>query len=145
MIWKTLASLEDLNRLNKDLLIDRLNISFTEMGADFLTAEMKIAPFHMQPFGIMHGGASCVLAETVASAAANLCVDQNLHYCVGLELNINHISAVKEGILQAKAEALHLGKKTQVWNILIRDTTKRLISASRLTVAVIEKKKPLIS
>lgn len=145
MIWKTPTSLEDLNQINRHLLVDRLNIRFTEIGPDFLVSEMKIDSFHMQPFGIMHGGASCVLAETVASAAANLCVDQNLYYCVGLELNINHITAVKEGTLQAKAEALHLGKKTQVWNILIRDTTKRLISASRLTVAVIEKKKPLIS
>lgn len=145
MIWKNPISLEELNRLNKHLLVDRLNITFTEMGPNFLVAEMKVDSFHMQPFGIMHGGASCVLAETVGSAAANLCVDQTEHFCVGLELNINHIKAVKEGVLQAKAEALHLGKKTHVWNILIFDTTKRLISASRLTVAVVDKKKPLIS
>ncbi len=138
-IWKTPFSLDDLKKMCADSYISHLKIVFTEAGEDYLKAEMPLGPHHMQPMGIMHGGVSCGLAETVASAAANFCVDAKTHYCVGIDINTNHIRPATTGVLTATARPYHLGKKTQVWSIEILDDQNNLISISRLTLMILTK------
>jgi 1,4-dihydroxy-2-naphthoyl-CoA hydrolase len=138
-MWKSTISLEEINARAKNSLSDHLGITFVEVGDDFLTARMPIASEIMQPMGIMHGGASAALAETVASAAANYCVDPTKKVCVGLELNINHIRPMYSGHIDAIARPLHLGKTTQVWDIKIYEPGHKLVSVSRLTLAVVDK------
>ena len=121
-------------------MMDHLQITFTDVGPDYLTARMPITRQVMQPMGIMHGGASATLAETVASAAANFCIDQSKCVCVGLELNINHIRPVKSGFIDAVTTPLHIGRTTQVWDIKIYNEEKKIVSVSRLTVAVTDLK-----
>ena len=113
-----------------------LGIEFVEIGDHFLIARMPVNECHRQPLGIMHGGASCVLAETVGSTAANCVVDFARYYCVGLDINTNHIRPAKEGYIFAKAKPFHVGKTTQVWGIKIKTEEGKLISVSRLTMAV---------
>lgn len=139
MIWKTPIHLEQLNRSMKNTLCELLDIRFTEVKENGLIATMVIGQKHLQPIGIMHGGASCVLAETVGSTAANFCVDPGKN-CVGLELNINHVRPMEMGTLTAIATLLHLGKTTQIWDIRILNEQKKLVAVSRHTVAVIEKR-----
>lgn len=138
-IWTTPISLEEINRRAQKSLSDYLGIIFTALTEESLTATMPVDACTLQPMGIMHGGASAALAETVASAAANYCVDQTQEVCVGLELNINHIRAVKAGTIAAIAKPLHLGKRTQVWEIKIENEQGELISAARLTLMVLKK------
>lgn len=134
-IWKSDWRLEDIQKRCENTLVTYLGIIFTQQGDDFLVAEMPITSNHKQYTNILHGGASAVLAETVASAAAYCCVNPETHYCVGLDLNINHLKPVATGKLIAKTFPNHIGKTTQVWTIEIRDTEDRLIAISRLTVA----------
>ncbi len=136
-IWITPINLEEINRRAKNSLSDHLGIEFTEIGDDHLTATMPIDARTLQPMGIMHGGASAALAETVASAAANYCVDQTTKVCVGLDLNINHIRTVRIGTVTAVARPFHLGKSTQVWEIKIYNEKRDLVSVARLTMAII--------
>ncbi len=139
-IWKTPITLEEVNRRAKNSLSDHLGIEFTDVGDEHLTATMPIDHRTIQPMGVMHGGASCALAETVGSAAANYCVDQTEKVCVGLDININHIRAVRSGgVVTGIARPLHLGNTTQVWEIKIFNELKQLVSISRLTMAVIGK------
>lgn len=138
-IWITPLTLEEVNQRCKNSLSDHLGILFTEIGKDFLTATMPVDQRTMQPMGIMHGGASAALAETVGSAAANYCIDQNVSVCVGLDLNINHIRPVKSGYVKGIAKPFHLGKTTQVWEIRIVNEVGNLISVSRLTMAILSK------
>ena len=140
-IWKTPVSLEDLHVRCHNTMVSHLKIAFTEIGDDYLKATMPVGPHVMQPMGIMHGGASCALAETVASAAANYCIDPKTHYCVGVDINTNHIRAAKTGVLTATAKPYHLGKLTQVWSIEIHDDQNNLISVSRLTLIALKKDK----
>jgi uncharacterized protein (TIGR00369 family) len=118
-----------------------LGIEFTEVGDDYLIATMPVDHRTKQPIGIMHGGASCVLAETVGSTAANFCVDITTHYCVGLDINTNHIRPMREGYVIAVAKPFHLGKKTQVWSIDIKNKEGKLVSVSRLTMSVLKREK----
>ena len=134
MIWKTPLTIEDLQKRCANTFISHMKIVFTEVGDDYLKAEMPIGPYLMQPMGIMHGGVSCSLAETVGSAAANYCVDAKTEYCVGLDINTNHIRPVTSGVLTATAKPYHLGKKTQVWSIEIHDDQNNLVSVTRLTL-----------
>jgi 1,4-dihydroxy-2-naphthoyl-CoA hydrolase len=138
-IWVTPFTLEEVNRRCVNSLSDNLGIQFTELGKDFLTACMPIDKRTLQPMGILHGGASAALAETVGSAAANYCLDQNLYVAVGLDLNINHIRPAKSGLIKAVARPFHLGKTTQVWEIHLMNEEGKLIAISRLTMAVISK------
>jgi len=140
-IWKSHLTLEDLQKRCENSLVDHLGIVFTEKGENYLVAEMPIESHHKQYTNILHGGASAVLAETVASAAAYCAVDPKTHTCVGLDLNINHLKPVHSGKLIAKTFPNHIGKTTQVWTIEIRDGEDRLIAISRLTVANLELKK----
>lgn len=138
-IWCVPIQLTDVNLRQKNTLADFLNILYTEIGDDYLCASMPILAQNKQPLGIMHGGASCVLAESVGSTAANYCVDFPNIYCVGLDINTNHIRSVRDGFVFAKAMPHHLGKSTQVWGIEIRNESQQLISVSRLTMAVLKR------
>ncbi len=137
MLWKQPIDLELLNHSMKGTLCELLEIHFIEVRENALIATMKIGQKHMQPMRIMHGGASCVLAETVGSTAANFCVESG-KVCVGLEININHLRPVKTGILTAMATPLHLGRTTQVWDIKIHNEQNKLVAVSRHTVAIIQ-------
>lgn len=136
-IWAQPLSLDRLNDLAADTMAEHLDIRFTEIGPDYLRATMPVDRRTHQPFGLLHGGASVVLAETVGSMAANGCVDPKTHYCVGLDINANHLRPVREGRVTGTARPLHRGRTTQVWQIRIRDAAGRLVCASRLTLAVL--------
>lgn len=133
------VSLELLNTKFNTNMTQHLGIEFTEIGSDFLSASMPVDSRTQQPFGMLHGGASVVLAESLGSAASNMCVDPKLFHCVGLEINANHLRPVESGKVYGKAIPLHLGKKTHVWDIKIVDEKDRLVCISRLTVAVVQK------
>lgn len=130
-------SLEDLTLRNKKTMSDFLGIEFIEIGDDFLTAKMPVDDRTRQPVGIMHGGASCVLAETVGSIAANFCVDLSKYYCVGLDINTNHIKSIREGFVYATAKPFHIGRTTHVWGINIVNDQQQMISVNRLTMTVL--------
>ncbi len=135
-IWKRNTDLERLNQGSANTLVEHLGIRYTEVGADFLRATMPVEPRTHQPMGLLHGGASLVLAETLGSLAGNLCVSE--HYCcVGLDINANHVRAKRDGVVTATARPLHLGATTQVWQIEIVDERRRLICTSRLTLSVL--------
>lgn len=137
-IWKREISLAQLDERNKNTMSDFLDIQFTEIGDDYLCASMPITDKVKQPVGIMHGGASCVLAETLGSIAANFCVEAT-HYCVGLDINTNHIRSIRDGVVSARAIPFHVGKTTQVWHIEIHNDSRQLISVTRLTMAVLKR------
>ena len=120
---------------------EHLGIEFTEVGPDFLCARMPVDYRTIQPMGLLHGGASVVLAETLGSVAANCCVNNNTHLCVGLDINANHIRSATEGYVYGKTTPLHIGGTTQVWEIKITNEKGGLICISRITMAVIERKK----
>ena len=117
-----------------------LDIEYTELGDNYLCGQMPVTSKVQQPFGILHGGASVVFAESLGSLASNLIVDQEHQYCVGLDINANHVKGVKKGVIFGKAEAVHIGKRTHVWQINITNENKELVCTSRLTIAVIDKK-----
>lgn len=138
-IWQRDLSLFDLNQLTQNGLIAHLGISFVEKGADFLVCEMEIKEPHLQPMGVCHGGAVAAMAET-AGNGAGLCAVSAQELAVCLELNINHLRHVRLGaLLRATARALHLGKRTQVWNVLIEEKGVGLTSASRMTLSILKK------
>ncbi len=140
-IWKVAGmTVEALDTRSRNTMGAHIGIEFIEIGEDFLVARMPVDARTIQPAGIMHGGASCVLAETVGSTAANCCVDQATHYCVGLEINTNHIRSMRQGFVFGTAKPYHLGRTTQVWSIEIVDETQRLVSVNRLTMAVLTRK-----
>ncbi|EPP2132126.1 hotdog fold thioesterase [Vibrio sp. PBL-C16] len=134
-IWKKPVSIEILNATSKNTLIEHLQIKYTDFTDDSLTATMPVCSFTHQPLGMLHGGASVVLAETLGSLAANFSVDEG-SYCVGLDINANHVRAVRSGHVIGTATPLHLGISTQVWQIDITDERGRLVCTSRLTIAV---------
>ena len=136
-IWKKKVNLRLLNEQSKNTMMEYLDIKVTEVGENYLLATIPFSNKTKQPFGLLHGGASVTLAESVGSIAANLCVDEN-HYAVGLEINANHIKSVKKGIVKGKATPIHLGGSTQIWNIEIRDG-QSITCISRFTVAVLKK------
>ena len=134
-IWKKPVSIEILNATSKNTLIEHLQIEYTDFTDDSLTATMPVCSFTHQPLGMLHGGASVVLAETLGSLAANFSVDEG-SYCVGLDINANHVRAMRSGHVIGTAKPLHLGISTQVWQIDITDERGRLVCTSRLTIAV---------
>lgn len=138
-IWKKDFNLDSLNASSKNTLIEHLNIQYTDFDDRSLTASMEVSSITHQPLGMLHGGASVVLIETVASLAANLCVDES-KYCVGLEVNANHLRAKRDGKVFATAKPAHLGSATQVWQIELHDEKNHLICIGRLTLAVIQAK-----
>jgi 1,4-dihydroxy-2-naphthoyl-CoA hydrolase len=140
-IWlnKDLA-LEELGSYMPSTMAEHLGMEWVELGPDFLKLRMPVDHRTHQPYGILHGGASCALAETVGSVASHLMIDNDRFICVGLEINANHVRSVKQGFIIATASPLHVGKTTHVWDIKIHDEGGKLVCISRLTVAVLEKK-----
>ena len=138
-IWVRQPTLEALNAMCRGTMMEHLDIRFTEVGEDFVAATMPVDARTHQPFGLLHGGASAALAETLGSAAANFCCDPATHYAVGVEINANHLRAVRSGIVTGLGRALHLGRRTQVWEMRITDDAGRLACVSRLTLAVVER------
>ncbi|MBS0421584.1 MAG: hotdog fold thioesterase [Proteobacteria bacterium] len=138
-IWRTQTSVEQLRKYSRETLADTIDIRVTEIGSDFLRATMPVSPRTHQPMGVLHGGASVALAETIGSIAATLCVDQEKYVCLGQEINANHLRPVSSGIVTATARPFHIGKRSQVWHIEIRDEQDRLVCVSRLTMAVVDR------
>ena len=136
MIWKRRPGVEQLQASRQRTLVSHLGIEFTALGDDYLEARMPVDDRTRQPLGLLHGGASVALAETIGSVAAYLCVDEGKK-CVGLEINANHIRPAREGWVTGRATPLHLGRTTQVWEIRIRDDHGHLVCVSRLTMAIL--------
>lgn len=144
-IWKQEnISLSALNESCKNTMAETLSMKFTSVGDDFLQIQMPVNGQTHQPYGLLHGGASAALAETVGSVASSLCIDKERQICVGLEINCNHIRGVREGWVTATARPLHLGTSTHVWDIKITNEQDKLICVSRLTVAILKKERSLI-
>lgn len=140
-IWRDSFSVELLNQHSRDTLISLLGIEFTEVGDDYLKARMPVDERTYRPGRMLHGGASVVLAETLASWAALLVVDREQNECVGLEINANHVRAVASGVITGTARPIHLGRSTQIWDVRSVDPQDRLVCVSRVTMAVLEKAK----
>jgi 1,4-dihydroxy-2-naphthoyl-CoA hydrolase len=140
-LWRYSLSLDEINARSERTIMRPLGILFTEVGDDYLRATMPVDERTHQPYGILHGGASVVLAETVGSMGANLCVDPARFLCVGQEINANHLRSVRRGIVTATARPWHIGGRSHVWNIEIRDEAGALICISRLTMAVVDRKR----
>ena len=141
MIWKTPPTLEILNDIGKDSMSGYLGIEFTEFGDDFMTASMPVDHRTVQPFRILHGGASVALAETLGSVASVMCLSDMLKYqAVGIEINANHLSSAREGsLVYGTVRPIRIGRTIQVWNIEIKNAEGKLICVSRLTVAIVER------
>ena len=139
-LWKQAPDLDSLNTSSRDTLMNVLGIRFDAFGEDWLSATMPVDARTHQPFGLLHGGASVALAETVGSTAALLTLDTERELAVGLDINANHLRGVREGRVTGTARALHLGRSTQVWEIRITDADARLVSIARLTMAVVPRR-----
>ena len=138
-IWKQTGSLDEINASSRNTMVSNLDIRVVEVGDDFLRGTMPVDERTKQPFGLLHGGASVALAETLGSLAGNLCLDGSKEVAVGLDINANHIRATTSGIVTGTARPLHIGRTTQVWEIRIEDDRQRLVCISRLTLAVVPK------
>src|ERR1700761_8673682 len=136
-IWRSLQTLEELN-VKRNNLIDHMGIRFTEIGDDFIRGTMPVDQRTVQPYGLLHGGASVALAETLGSMGAAMCVDAD-HQCVGQEINANHVRAARSGLVTGTARPVHLGGRTQVWGIDIVNEAGKLVCISRITIAVIKR------
>ena len=134
-IWKNKLSLAVMNAGFEQTLVRHLGIEVTEIGDDYVKAKMPVDQRTHQPFGLLHGGASVALAETMGSMAGQMCVELG-HTILGVEINANHVRGVRDGYVHAIAKPLHLGRTTQVWDIRIHDDNDKLVCISRLTVAV---------
>ena len=137
-IWKREINIEAINSFRKNTLVETLGIEIIDFGDDYLCAKMPVDHRTHQPMGILHGGASVSLAETVGSIAATMAVEEG-HYCVGLEINANHLKSAREGYVYATAKPIHIGRSTQVWDIKIENEEKQLVCVSRLTMAILKR------
>ena len=138
-MWKTETTLDQLKEKSKNTLIDHLGIEYLEIGDDYLKAKMPVDHRTKQPAGLLHGGASVALAETLGSIAAGLCVNREKKGIVGLEINANHIRPVTDGWVTGVTKPIHIGNSTQIWEIMIYNDQDKLVCVSRLTVAIIDK------
>jgi 1,4-dihydroxy-2-naphthoyl-CoA hydrolase len=138
-IWRSPNSLTELNSGRPGTLIEHLGIEFTEIGDDYIRATMPVDARTRQPYGLLHGGASVALAETLGSMGAAMCVDPAEYQCVGQEINANHVRAARTGLVTGTARPVHLGGRTQVWGMEIVNEAGKLVCISRLTVAVIRR------
>jgi len=134
------VSLENLKVLGKGTMTEHLGVEWVELGKDFFKAKMPVDHRTIQPYGLLHGGASCVLAETIGSVASHLVIDPSEFYCVGIEINANHIRSARDGFVYGTCSPLHIGSSTHVWDIRITNEEEKLICISRLTVAIMKKK-----
>lgn len=140
-IWfnKNLA-VTDLNLLGKGGMGEHIGIEWLEVGADYLKATLPVDHRTKQPYGLLHGGASVALAETLGSVAAAMVVDYDKFYCVGLEINANHVRSAREGLVTGITKPIHIGASTHVWDIKIFDDKEKLVCVSRITVAILKRK-----
>ena len=140
-IWhKKDLILQDLAYLGKDNLGGHLGIQFSELGEDYIKATMPVDQRTRQPHGLLHGGASLALAETLGSIGAAMVIDPAKCICVGQEINANHIRSVREGMVTGIARPIHIGSSSHVWEIKIYDEAEKLVCISRITVAILRKK-----
>ena len=140
MIWKQPINLEILNSFSANTLVEHLGIEFVDFGDDYLSARMPVDDRTVQPYRLLHGGASAALAETLGSVAGMMTlVDTNTHSVVGIEINANHLKGVTKGFVTGTVKPIRTGRKVQVWNIEIKDEAKNLICVSRLTLAVVDR------
>ena len=140
-IWfKDDISLEQLNLLNKNNLGEHLGIVFTELGDNYIKATMPVDHRTQQPYGLLHGGASVALAETLGSIASAMVIDTGKNICVGLDINANHVRGVRSGFVTGIAKPVHIGSSTHVWEIKIYDEQEKLVCISRLTVSILAKR-----
>ena len=133
-------SIADLNATNKDTLMESLGIEYTEVGVDYLCAKMPVDNRTFQPMGLLHGGANVALAETIGSIGSHITIDDTTHYVVCSNINASHIKSAKNGYVYGKGTIVHFGRSTHVWSVEIKDEKGNLLSVSRLTMMVIEKK-----
>ena len=139
-IWfKKSIKLADLAPFAAETMAEHLGIEWTEIGDDYIKIKMPVDERTKQQYGLLHGGASCVLAETAGSVASHLVVDSSKYSCVGLEINANHIRSARKGYVYGIASPLHLGANTHVWDVKIYDELQKLICIARLTVAILNK------
>jgi 1,4-dihydroxy-2-naphthoyl-CoA hydrolase len=141
-IWQRTPSLEQLNAAALGTMMRPLGIVFTEVGPDFIRAAMPVDERTRQPYGLLHGGASVTLAETLGSTGASLCIDFERFLCVGQEINANHLRSAKSGQVIGTARPLHIGRRSHVWGIEIANEAGALVCISRLTMAIIERPHP---
>lgn len=140
-IWfKKDLMLSDLGQIGPGTMAEHIGIEWVELGDDFLKAKMPVDHRTIQPYGLLHGGASCVLAESIGSVASAMVIDHSSYQCVGLEINANHIYSATAGYVTGIAIPLHLGRSTHVWDIKIYNDNDKMVCVSRLTVAIIEKR-----
>lgn len=140
-IWKVNnITVEALNQQSKGTLVEHLGIEMTEIGEDYVKAKMPVDNRTRQPLGLLHGGAHVVLAESLGSMAANLCLDITKEYALGLDINSNHIKSVRDGFVIGIAKPIHIGGKTHIWEIKIYDEKENLLNISRLTMMVLSYK-----
>lgn len=140
MIWfNPEISIEGINEMGRNTMGEHLGMRFTEIGENHLKATLPVDHRTRQPYGLLHGGASCVLAETLGSVASALVVDPDKFICVGLEINANHVRSARQGVVTGTCTPIHLGASTHVWDIRIQDERDKLICVSRLTVAILKK------
>lgn len=141
-IFNNNITLEQLNKLSPKTLAEHLGIEFTAIGDNFIEGRMPVDHRTHQPLGLLHGGASVALAETLGSVAAYACIDATTQFCVGLEINANHIKGMREGYVKGVVSPLHIGKKTHVWEIrMTNEKTGDLVCISRITIAILDLKK----
>jgi 1,4-dihydroxy-2-naphthoyl-CoA hydrolase len=140
-IWfKVNTAVKDIVSLGDGTMTEHLGLEWMEVGDDYLKAKLPVDHRTIQPYGLLHGGASCVLAETLGSVASHLVIDSTQFYCVGIEINANHIRSARNGYVYGVCSPLHIGSSTHVWDIRIMNEEGKLICVSRLTVAVMKKK-----
>jgi len=139
-VFKPGITLDSLNKFSLNTMVSYLGIEFTSIGEDYISAKMPVDYRTQQPLGLLHGGASVTLAETLGSLAATCCVDQNTQYCVGLDINANHIKSARSGYVYGTTKPIHIGKRTHVWEIRIVNEANELVCISRITMAVIDKR-----
>lgn len=141
MIWKHTPTIEQINAFSKATLGENLGMEFTEIGDDYMKATMPVDHRTRQPFGLLHGGASVALAETLGSVASQYCIDNpGEYYGVGLEINANHLRSANSGLVTGIVKPIRVGKSMHVWNIEISDEKDRLVCVSRITIAIIKKR-----
>lgn len=139
-IWHREVTPQSLGHMAAGTFAEQIGIRVTEVGSDYLRATLQVTPKLHQPYGILHGGVSAALAETVGSVAAGLCVDPERFMCLGQEINANHLRPVSAGLVTATARPFHIGHRSHVWGIEIRDEQGRLTCISRLTMAVVPRR-----
>ena len=132
-------TLNELNSFSQNTLLSHLNIEFTNIGSDYLEAKMPVNHKTTQPMGILHGGATVALAESIGSVGSNILIDTKTEYAVGLTINANHVGSARNNYVVGKGTIVHKGRSTHVWNIEVKDKNEKLISICRLTIMIVKR------